>query len=68
MTEQQLYDYLVSKNPRWKTDGANLTANGLRKLIKTAYSEGAKGAASEPKQHSDAYNHLFDTMFGDKKR
>ena len=40
MTAAQLYDEICRQNPGYETDGAALSAGGLRKLIMTCYRAG----------------------------
>lgn len=39
MSNQELYNALLRKNPHWK-DGANLTGKGLAELIRVCYNAG----------------------------
>lgn len=51
MTRTELWIIYTQRNPHWKEDGANLTANGLQKLFeqvwKHAYEEGRKAGVTE---------------------
>ena len=42
MTKQELWKHFVKNNPKWESEGANLTAKGLQKLVNACYAEGAK--------------------------
>jgi len=42
MTYKQLWAAITKNNPRFLTDGANLTPAGLEKLVETAYKQGHK--------------------------
>ena len=42
MTYEQLWAAITKNNPRFLTDGANLTPAGLEKLVETAYKQGHK--------------------------
>ena len=42
MTKQELWKHFIKNNPKWESDGANLTAKGLQKLVNACYAEGAK--------------------------
>ena len=44
MTADELWTMIVKKNPKAGTTGLNLTANGLEKLVRDAYSIGERHA------------------------
>lgn len=40
MTFKQLWEMYTAGNPHWLTEGANLTADGVRKLVERTYNAG----------------------------
>ena len=40
MTKDRLWAIFVEKNPKWEAEGANLTADGLKKLFDTTFDQG----------------------------
>ena len=40
MNKDRLWAIFVDKNPKWETEGANLTPGGLKKLFDTTFDQG----------------------------
>jgi hypothetical protein len=74
MTKDQLIRHLFSKNTHWESDGANFTANGIRKLIGVCFdaghkegfekSEKKKKAVDDLLKKSRPVNNPLDDLFG----
>ena len=63
MTKQELWKYFIKNNPKWESDGANLTAKGLQKLVNACYAEGAK-QQRKLRQEADNDNKWNDGIKG----
>ena len=65
MTKEALWEIYVKKNPCFLTEGASLSAAGLRKFFDTTYDQGySEGEVNE--RGGGSGRDLFDSLF--KKR
>jgi len=46
MKKEELWEIYVTKNPKFATEGANLTANGLKKLFEQVWEHAYKSGVS----------------------
>ena len=71
MTKQELWKHFIKNNPNWESDGANLTAKGLQKLVNACYAEGAKQQRKLSQKSDDEWkngmkgNPEISDLFGD---
>jgi len=65
MTLVELLTKYNNNNPHWRNRGANLTPNGLIKLIETTYDVGYKAGVCDQKKELDQdLPDIFDEIFG----
>lgn len=73
MTKAELWKIYVDKNPRWETEGAHLTAAGLKKFFDQTFDvghdlgvENGRALAAREKKPENSYEKFME-MFGGRK-
>jgi hypothetical protein len=64
MDKQALWDAYVRKNPSFITDGANLSADGLKKFFDTTYNNAYAQGKHDVSDKRSSGSSPFEQMFG----